>query len=203
MTDTAEPTVSFRELLAANPDTVTDDTEILITAGELRARLDELGRLRAQAEEDAAVAGWYLHSDEPHSMRTAVLSNHFGPRAQAVLADRLAALPDGQPRDRAAQLALLRGTARYSGVPAEVWFYTDDDEASSPEVYLDAEAAMVAAIADLEALDPGMVTGEEQYTWRAVETLPGRYLLDDGCRFTGWSVSRVPVAAPGAKAVAR
>ena len=86
---------------------------------------------------------------------------------------------------------------------AEVWFYTDDDEASSPEVYLDAEAAKAAAIADLEALDPGMVTGEEQYTWRAVETLPDRYLLDDGGRFTGWSVSRVSVAAPGAKAVAR
>lgn len=87
--------------------------------------------------------------------------------------------------------------------PVEVWYYTDDDDASSPEAYLNAESAKAAAIADLEALDPGMVTGDEQYTWRAVETLPGRYLLDDGGRFTGWSVSRVPVAAPGAKPVAR
>jgi len=102
------PTVSFRELLAANPDTVTDDTEILITAGELRARLDELGRLRTQADEDAALVGWYLYADTPHSMRTAVLSNHFGARAQAVLDARMAALPDGGPRDRAAQLAMLR-----------------------------------------------------------------------------------------------
>jgi hypothetical protein len=87
------PIVSFRELLAANPDTVTDDTEVIITAGELRERLDELGRLRAQAEEDAALVGWYLHFDEtPYESRLAVLCNHFGPRAKAALEARAAAI---------------------------------------------------------------------------------------------------------------
>lgn len=81
-----EPTVSFRELLAASPDTVADDTEILITAGELRARLDELGRLRAQAEQDALTVAWYLHTDDrPYEERLAVLCNHFETRAQVAL----------------------------------------------------------------------------------------------------------------------
>lgn len=88
---TTEPTVSFRDLLTTDPD-VTDDTEILITAGELRARLDELGRLHTQADEDAALVGWYLYTDErPYEERLAVLANHFGPRAQAVIDARRAA----------------------------------------------------------------------------------------------------------------
>jgi ADP-ribosylglycohydrolase len=92
MTSTTEPTVSFRELLAANPGTITDDTEILITAGELRERLDELGRLRAQADEDATLVAWYLYTnDRPYEERLAVLVNHFGPRAQAVIDARRAA----------------------------------------------------------------------------------------------------------------
>jgi hypothetical protein len=87
------PVVSFRELLAANRDTVTDDTEVIITAGELRERLDELGRLRVQAEEDAALVGWYLHFDEtPYESRLAVLCNHFGPRAKAALEARATAV---------------------------------------------------------------------------------------------------------------
>jgi hypothetical protein len=199
MTTTTEPTVSFRDLLTTDPD-VTDDTEILITAGELRERLDELGRLRAQADEDAALVGWYLYADTPHSMRTAVLSNHFGARAQVVLDARMAALPDGEPRDRAAQLAMLRSTDGDAGVPVEVWYYGDNDEGSSSEVYLDVEDAKAAAIADLEAIDCGGVTGEEQYTWRTVEKLPGCHLLDEDGRFTGWSVNRLRVVAPAAKA---
>lgn len=197
---TTEPTGSFRELLASNPDTVADDTEILITAGDLRERLDELGRLRAQADEDAALIGWYLYADTPHSMRTAVLSSHFGARAQAVLDTRMAALPDGESRDRAAQLAMLRSADGNAAVPVEVWYYSDDDEGSSSEVYLDVEGAKAAAIADLEAIDPGEVTGEERYTWRTVETLPGCHLLDEDGRFTGWSVNRLRVVAPAAKA---
>lgn len=82
----AEPTVSFRELLAANPDTITDDTEVIITAGELRACLDELGRLREQAEKDAMCVAWYLHIDSvPYEARLAELSNRFGKRAKAAL----------------------------------------------------------------------------------------------------------------------
>jgi hypothetical protein len=87
-----------------------------------------------------------------------------------------------------------------AGVLAEVWYYTDDDEGSSSEVYPDVDTAKAAAIADLEALDPGAVTGEEQYTWRTVEKLPDYHLLDEDGRFTGWSVNRLRVAAPVAKA---
>lgn len=80
------PIVSFRELLAANPDTVTDDTEVIITAGELRARLDELGRLREQAEKDAMCVAWYLYVDSvPYEARLAELANRFGKRARAAL----------------------------------------------------------------------------------------------------------------------
>lgn len=86
-----------------------------------------------------------------------------------------------------------------AGVPTEAWYYTDDDM-SSAEVYLDVEAAKAAAIADMEALDPGLVTGEEVYTWRTVEKLPGCFLLDEDGRYTGWSVNRMRVAAPSAKA---
>ncbi len=196
---TAEPTVSFRELLAANPGTVTDDTEILITAGELRERLDELGRLRAQADEDAAVACWCLHSDEDRAVRTAVLSNHFGPRGQAVLDARLAALGDDRPRDRVAQLAVLRGTDTNAAVPAEVWYYSDDDEASSPDVYADADTAKNAAIARYVAeYEPADVM-DETFTWResTLRSAAGtRQVLHLDNAFTGWFVDSVRVIAP-------
>jgi len=202
-----EPTVSFRELLATNPGTVTDDTEILITAGELRARLDELGRLRAQADEDAALVGWYLYADTPHSMRTAVLSNHFGARAQAVLDARMAALPDGEPRDRAAQLAVLRGVTKGgAAVPAEVWYFTDDDGGSSSEVYLDVESAKDAAV-ELYASEYDPADPDAEFVWRkSTPRDPDRspwWLLDHGGVFTGWSVDSVRVAAPTVKTGAR
>jgi len=88
-------------------------------------------------------------------------------------------------------------------VPAEVWYFTDDEEGSSSEVYLNVDTAKAAAIADLEALDPGAVTGEEQYTWRTVEKLPNSHLLDEDGRFTGWSVNRLQIAAPVARVGAR
>lgn len=84
--------------------------------------------------------------------------------------------------------------------PTEVWYWSNDDETSSAEVYLDAEAAKDAAIADLKAIDPGAVTGDEQYTWRTVEKLPNSHLLDEDGTFTGWSVNRLPVVTATAKA---
>lgn len=87
-----------------------------------------------------------------------------------------------------------------AGVLAEVWYWSDDDESSSAEVYPDADTAKAAAIANLEALDPGAVTGEEQYTWRTTEKLPGCYLLDEDGTYTGWSVNRLRVAAAAVKA---
>lgn len=196
-----EPTVSFRDLLAANPGTVTDDTEILITAGELRDRLDELGRLRVQAGEDAALVGWYLYAETPHSMRTAVLSNHFGVRAQTELDARMAALlPDDQPRDRAAQLALLRGAT----APTEVWYYADDDEISSFDVYADGDTAKAHAV---ERYISEYEPDDEAFTWRKAEPRPGgdqgrgEWLLHHG-ESTGWHVSTMRVIASGTKASA-
>lgn len=101
MTSTAEPTVSFRELLAANPGTITDDTEVIITAGELRARLDELGRLREQAEKDAMCVAWYLYVDSvPYESRLAELSNRFGKRAKAA-AEKFQPQDDTTPAEAA------------------------------------------------------------------------------------------------------
>ncbi|ACU71925.1 hypothetical protein Caci_3016 [Catenulispora acidiphila DSM 44928] len=80
-------TVSSRQLLA-NP-AVTDATELVITAGELRKILDECGQLRQQAAEDAMHVGWYLYGEgTAYEMRLAVLANRFGKRAKAALEAR-------------------------------------------------------------------------------------------------------------------
>lgn len=93
-----------------------------------------------------------------------------------------------------------------AGVSAEVWYYTNDDESSSTEVYPDADAAKDAAIKDYASeYDPAEMA-DGKFTWREF-TPPGKdqgwWLLDHGGVFTGWSVDSIRIAAPVAKAVVR
>ncbi|WP_297827687.1 hypothetical protein [Mycobacterium sp.] len=89
-----------------------------------------------------------------------------------------------------------------SGVPTEVWYYTDDDEGSSSEVYLSVEDAKTACgthyVAEYDPVD----MAEAEFTWREITPRGGtlRWLLDHGGTFTGWSVDSVRVMAPTAKA---
>lgn len=84
----------------------------------------------------------------------------------------------------------------------EVWYYTDDDEDSSSEVYLDADAAKDAAVRlYVSEYDPADLADEE-FTWQ--EFTPrgmdrSRWLLHHGA-FTGWTVDSIQVAAPAMKA---
>lgn len=75
----------------------------------------------------------------------------------------------------------------------QVWFFEDEDNAISAYAYPTLAAAQQAALEDLKAIDPGGITGEEVYTWRTTEKLPGRYFLDEDGRFTGWVVWPVTV----------
>ena len=120
----------------------------------------------------------------------------------------MAALPNGEPRDRAAQLAALRGVTEGStAVPAEVWYFTDDDGGSSSEVYLDVEIAKDAAVELYASENNPSDIADAEFTWRKSTPRDSDrspwWLLDHGGVSTGWSVDSVRVVAPAVKAGAR
>lgn len=114
---------------------------------------------------------------------------------------------DEEALDRfASDVAEILGQLKQATAVAEVWYFTDDDEDSSPEVYLDADAAKDAAVRLYASeYDPAELA-DGKFTWR--EFTPrgmsrSHWLLDHGGVFTGWSVDRIQVAAPAAEAGAQ
>ena len=75
----------------------------------------------------------------------------------------------------------------------QVWFFEDDNDAMSGNGWFSLADAQKAAVEDLEAVDPGAVTGDEVYTWRPVKDRADRWALDENGRFTGYLVWAVTV----------